>query len=172
MTSTGYTTANYDSWSSFSKFLILLLMFIGGCAGSTAGGIKHVRKLLLFKMLKRKLHQLLHPNVVLPVRLGNTVISDKVLNTITMFFFAYILIFVVSTAAMLAMGMDMISCASAAASCLGNVGSALGVVGPNYSYAAIPIGAKILLTVCMWLGRFEIFTAFIPTTYKRGSFLE
>jgi len=85
------------------------------------------------------------------------------------------LIFVVSTASMLAMGLDMISGASASASCLGNVGPALGVVGPNYSYAALPALAKVWLTLGMWLGRLEIFTAlilFIPTTYKRDTFLE
>jgi trk system potassium uptake protein TrkH len=175
MTTTGYTTVDYGEWSSFSRFLIFMLMFVGGCAGSTAGAIKQVRILLMFKMLKRKLQQLLHPNVILNVRLGSNVISEKMLHTITMFFFAYILIFIISSAAMLAMGMDMISGASAAASCLGNVGPALGIVDPSYSYAAVPEAGKIWLTFCMWIGRLEIFTAvilFIPTAYKREAFLE
>ena len=175
MTTTGYTTANYGDWSSFSKFLILLLMFIGGCAGSTSGAIKHVRILLMLKMLKRKLKKLLHPNIVIPVRLGENIISDETLHTISMFFFAYILIFVISSAAMLAMGLDLISGASAAASCLGNIGPALGIVDPSNSYAAIPEAGKVWLTFCMWIGRLEIFTAlilFIPAAYKRETFLE
>jgi len=175
ITTTGYATANYDTWSNFARFIILMLMFIGGCAGSTSGAIKSVRILLMFKMLRRKLRQLLHPHAVLPVRLGDNVISDKALHTITMFFFAYILIFIVSTAAMLAFGMDMISGASASASCLGNVGPALGMVGPNFSYESVPVMGKIWLTGCMWIGRLEIFTAlilFVPTAYKRETFLE
>lgn len=175
ITTTGYATANYDAWSSFAKFLILILMFIGGCAGSTSGAMKQVRLLLMFKMLKKKIMQLLHPNAVIHVRLGDSVVSDRTLHTITMFFFAYILIFIISTAGMLAMGMDMITGASAAASCLGNVGPALGNLGPNFSYAAVPPAGKIWLVVCMWLGRLEIFTAlilFVPTAYKRETLLE
>ncbi len=175
MTTTGYTVANYDAWSSFAKFLILILMFIGGCAGSTSGAMKQVRILLMFKMLKKKIMQLLHPNAVIHVRLGDSVIPDKTLHTITMFFFAYILIFIISTAGMLATGMDMLTGASAAAACLGNVGPALGNLGPNFSYAAVPETGKIWLLVCMWLGRLEIFTAlilFVPTAYKRETLLE
>lgn len=175
MTTTGFTSANYANWSSFSRFMILMLMFIGGCAGSTAGAMKQVRILLLFKMLKRKLQQLLHPHAVIHVRLGKSVVSDKILNTITMFFFAYILVFIVSTAALLLMGLDMLSGASAAAACLGNIGPALGIVGPDYSYVMLPDTAKVWLTILMWIGRLEIFTAlilFIPTTYKRETFLE
>ncbi len=174
MTTTGYTTANYDAWPSFSRFAILLLMFVGGCSASTAGAMKQVRVLLMLKMLKRKLHQLLNPKAVLPVRLGDAVVSDQNLHTITMFFFAYILIFVISTSAMLAMGLDMVTGASATASCLGNVGPALGGVGPSYSYAGLPQLAKIWLVGCMWLGRLEIFAAlilFVPTAYKKEAFL-
>jgi trk system potassium uptake protein TrkH len=152
-----------------------MLMFVGGCSASTSGAMKQVRVLLMFKMLKQKLRQLLNPHSVVPVRLGNTVVSQKDLHTITMFFFAYILIFVLCSAAMLALGMDMISGASATASCLGNVGPALGGVGPNYSYESVPLAGKVILVVCMWLGRLEIFTAlilFVPTAYKREAFLE
>ncbi len=174
ITTTGYATANYADWSSFSKFLILMLMFLGGCAGSTSGAIKQVRLLLMFKMLKRKLKKLLHPNIVIPVRLGENIISDELLHTISMFFFAYILIFVISSIAMVAMGLDIISGASAAAASLGNIGPALGIVNPSSSYAAIPEAGKVWLTFCMWIGRLEIFTAlilFIPSAYKRETFL-
>ena len=175
LTTTGFTTANYDVWSSFARFLLFLLMFVGGCAGSTSGAIKQVRLLLLFKMLRKKLHKLLHPRAVMPVRLGDKLIPEESLHTITMFFFAYILVFIISTAGMLALGMDMVSGSSAVAACLGNVGPALGSVGPTYSYAPLPELAKIWLAVCMWLGRLEIFTAlilFVPTAYKREVFLE
>ncbi len=175
MTTTGYTTANYGEWSSFSKFLIFILMFFGGCAGSTSGAVKQVRILLMFKMLKRKLQKLLHPNIVLPLRLGEKIIPEETIHTISMFLFAYLLIFIISSAAMVALGLDMITGVSSAASCLGNVGPALGMVDPSNSYAAIPEAGKIWLTFCMWLGRLEIFTAlilFIPSAYKRETFLE
>jgi len=175
LTTTGFTTANYDSWPELSRFVLLIIMFIGGCAGSTSGAMKNVRILLMLKMLKKKLYELVQPNAVIPVRLGGNIVSNKTLHTITMFFFAYILIFIVSTAAMLGFGMDIISGASASASCLGNVGPALGLVGPNNSYELLHPAAKIWLSVCMWIGRLEIFTAlilFIPSAYKRESFLE
>lgn len=126
-------------------------------------------------MLKRKLLKLLNPRAVLPVRLGNNVVLDQALHTITMFFFAYILIFILATSAMLAMGLDMVIGASATASCLGNVGPVLGEVGPSFSYVSVPPLAKVLLVVCMWLGRLEIFMAlilFVPIAYKREAFLK
>ncbi|MEF8848664.1 MAG: potassium transporter TrkG, partial [Candidatus Thermoplasmatota archaeon] len=175
LTTTGYTSVDYGSWSSFARFVILLLMFIGGCAGSTSGSVKQIRVLLMLKMLRKKLRQLLHPNVVDPVRIGGRVVSEKTLHTISMFFFAYILIFIISSGFMLFLGLDMITGISAAASCLGNIGPALGMLGPSYSYAAIPPIGKIWLVCCMWLGRLEIFTAlilFIPTAYKRETFLK
>ena len=175
MTTTGYTTANYDAWPAFSRFILILLMFVGGCSASTGGAMKQVRLLLMLKMLKKKLKQLINPHAVVHVRLGKGVVSDQDLHTVTMFFFAYILIFIISTGAMLAMGLDMITGASATASCLGNVGPALGAVGPNFSYAAIPEFGKVWLIACMWLGRLEIFTAlilFVPTAYQKEVFLK
>jgi trk system potassium uptake protein TrkH len=175
MTTTGYTTVDYETWPSFSRFLLLLLMFVGGCAASTSGAIKQVRALLMLKMLKQKLRQLLNPHSVFPVRLGKAIVSEKDLHTITMFFFAYILIFIICSAILLALGMDIFTGASATASCLGNVGPALGGVGPSYSYASVPPAGKVVLIACMWLGRLEIFTAlilFVPSAYKRETFLE
>lgn len=175
MTTTGYTTTDYEAWPSFSRFLIMLIMFVGGCAASTSGAMKQVRVLLLLKMLKNKIQQLLNPRAVVPIRLGGTIISDRDIHMVSIFFFAYILIFILSTGALLAMGLDMITGASATASCLGNVGPALGEVGPCCNYASIPNPAKILLVGCMWLGRLEIFTAlilFVPTAYKREAFLK
>lgn len=175
MTTTGYTTADYDAWPSFSRFALLIAMFVGGCAASTGGAMKQVRLLLMLKMLKNKIRQLLNPRAVIPVRLGGVVMSDSDLHMITMFFFAYMLIFILATGALLALGLDLITGASAAASCLGNVGPALGGVGPSFSYASVPAAGKILLVACMWLGRLEIFTAlilFVPTAYKREAFLK
>jgi trk system potassium uptake protein TrkH len=174
MTTTGYTTADYDAWPSFSRFVLLLAMFVGGCAASTGGAMKQVRVLLLLKMLKNKIQMLLNPRVVMPVRLGGVVVSDDDLHMVTMFFFAYVLIFIIASGALLALGLDMITGASAAASCLGNVGPALGGVGPSFSYESVPQSGKILLVGCMWLGRLEIFSAlilFVPTAYKREAFL-
>jgi len=174
MTTTGYTTADYDTWPSFSRFALLIAMFVGGCAASTGGAMKQVRLLLMLKMLKNKIRQLLNPRAVIPVRLGGVVMSDSDLHMVTMFFFAYLLIFILATGALLALGLDLVTGASASASCLGNVGPALGGVGPSLSYASVPAAGKILLVACMWLGRLEIFTAlilFVPTAYKREAFL-
>ena len=160
-TTTGFVTADYDTWPAFSKSVLLILMFIGGCAGSTGGAIKNIRVLLLLKQAYREFRKLIHPQAVTPIRLGDKVVSEDVMRNITGFFFLYIFVFVISSFIMTILGLDIVSAMASVAATLGNVGPGLGLVGPVQSYAVIPPLGKIVLTLCMLLGRLEIYTVLI-----------
>ncbi|MEE8564692.1 MAG: TrkH family potassium uptake protein [Atribacterota bacterium] len=160
-TTTGFVTADYDIWPAFSKSVLLILMFIGGCAGSTGGAIKNIRVLLLLKQAYREFRKLIHPQAVTPIRLGDKVVSEDVMRNITGFFFLYIFVFVISSFIMTILGLDIVSAMASVAATLGNVGPGLGLVGPVQSYAVIPPLGKIVLTLCMLLGRLEIYTVLI-----------
>lgn len=169
-TTTGFTTADFNTWPAFSKSVLLLLMFIGGCAGSTGGAIKNIRILLLIKQAYREFYKLIHPKAVVPIRLGNKTVSEDVMRNITGFFFLYIFIFVVSSFIMSILGLDIISATASVAATLGNVGPGLGLVSPVQTYAFIPPLGKIVLTICMLLGRLEIYTVLIlviPEFWKK-----
>ena len=161
ITTTGFVTADYDTWPAFSKSILLILMFIGGCAGSTGGAIKNIRILLLMKQAYREFRKLLHPQAVSPIRLGDKVVSEDVMRNITGFFFLYIFIFIISSFIMTILGLDIVSAMSSVAATLGNVGPGLGLVGPSQTYAFIPPLGKIVLSLCMLLGRLEIYTVLI-----------
>ena len=160
-TTTGFVTADYDTWPAFSKSVLLILMFIGGCAGSTGGAIKNIRVLLLIKQAYREFYKLIHPQAVSPIRLGDKVVSEDVMRNITGFFFLYIFIFIISSFIMTILGLDIVSAMASVAATLGNVGPGLGLVGPVQTYAFIPPLGKIVLTLCMLLGRLEIYTVLI-----------
>jgi len=145
-------------------------MFIGGCAGSTGGAIKNIRILLIIKQAYREFYKLIHPKAVTPIRLGNKTVSEDVMRNITGFFFLYIFIFVVSSFIMCILGLDIISATASVAATLGNVGPGLGLVGPSQTYAFIPPLGKIVLILCMLLGRLEIYTVLIlviPEFWKK-----
>jgi len=170
ITTTGFVTADYDTWPAFSKSILLILMFVGGCAGSTGGAIKNIRILLLLKQAAREFKKLIHPKAITPIRLGNKTISEEVMRNISSFFFLYILIFIISTFAMAILGLDLVSAAASVAATLGNVGPGLGMVGPSKTYTFIPPLGKIILTFCMLLGRLEIYTVLIlivPEFWKK-----
>jgi trk system potassium uptake protein TrkH len=161
ITTTGFATADFDRWPDFSRYILLVLMFVGGCAGSTGGGIKNVRHLILFKSASRQILKLLHPQAVVPVRLGRAVIPDEVVDNVQSFFFLYILIFIASTLYIASHGLDLISAATSVAATLGNIGPGLGQVGPMTNYVELPASAKILLSFCMLIGRLEIYTVLV-----------
>jgi len=161
ITTTGFVTADFDTWPAFSKTILLVLMFVGGCAGSTGGAIKNIRIMLLLKQASREFKKLIHPQAITPIRLGNKTISEEVMRNITSFFFLYIFIFVICSFIMSALGLDMVSAAASVAATLGNVGPGLGIVGPSKTYTFIPPLGKIILTLCMLLGRLEIYTVLI-----------
>lgn len=169
-TTTGFVTTDYDTWPAFSKSVLLILMFIGGSAGSTGGAIKNIRILLLLKQAYREFRKLIHPQAVTPIRLGDKVVSENVMRNITGFFFLYIFIFVISSLIMAILGLDAFSAMASVAATLGNVGPGLGLVGPMQNYAFIPPLGKIVLILCMLLGRLEIYTVLIlvvPEFWKK-----
>jgi len=161
ITTTGFATADFDTWPNVARLALFLLMFIGGCAGSTSGGLKVVRLLLLVKYGYRELVQSLHPKAILPIRLGKQVVSRGVMGAILSFFILYIFIFAVASLILSALGMDTVSATSAAATTLGNVGPGFDIIGPAANFSGVhPIG-KLVLVFCMWIGRLEIFTVLV-----------
>ncbi len=170
LTTTGFTTADFDKWPVFSQSLLLFLMFIGGCAGSTGGAIKCVRIYVLLKQAVKELRQLVHPHAVIPVKLGRKVVSQDTLNGIWGLFFLYLGIFSAASWVLSFVGVDFFTSVSAVAATLGNVGPGLAKVGPAENFAHLPIVAKWILIVCMLVGRLEIYTLLIlllPEFWKK-----
>jgi trk system potassium uptake protein TrkH len=170
LTTTGFTTANFDTWPAFSRTLLLVLMFFGGSGGSTAGSIKLIRVLVVFKFLLREVNKIVSPHAVIPLRVGGHVIPNSTVNSIMGFVGLYFTIFIVSALYLTFLGHDLVTAFSAVAATQGNVGPGLGAVGPNHSYAGLQGSAKVLLTLLMLVGRLEIYTVLaflIPDTGMR-----
>lgn len=169
-TTTGYATDNFDLWPSFSKWLLLILMFVGGCAGSTSGAIKNIRIIILLKKAHRELQRLIYPKAVLPIRVANRVVSEEVTSSIMSFFYLYILVFLIGTLLVMAEGVPLITAISACAATIGNVGPGLELVGPAMNYSGLSNLSKFVLSLLMLLGRLELFTIlvlFIPAFWKK-----
>ncbi|UZP68360.1 TrkH family potassium uptake protein [Desulfovibrio mangrovi] len=160
-TTTGFATADYELWLPFPQALLLFLMFLGGCAGSTGGGIKCMRVLLLLKQGYHELFRLVHPRAVKHIKLGGRIVPAEVMSGIWGFFILYVALFVVSSFLLSALGIDVLTAFAAVAACIGNIGPGLGTVGPAENFAHLPLAAKWILTWCMLLGRLEIYTVFI-----------
>lgn len=170
LTTTGFSTADFEKWSVAAQYLLLFLMFIGGCAGSTGGAIKCIRIYILIKQGLKELRQIIHPHAVIPVKLGGKIISPDTLSGIWALFFLYLIIFILASFSLALMGIDLLTSASAVAATLGNVGPGLGTVGPTENYAHLPAAAKWILTICMLFGRLEIYTLlilFIPEFWRK-----
>ena len=164
LSSTGFGTADYILWGAFGQGALFVLMFIGGSAGSTAGGIKCIRVLVLFKQAKRALYQLIHPKAVLPLKVGRKNVSVQVANSITGFFVLYMALAAAATLGVSSFGVDLVTSFSAVISSLSNIGPGLGEVGPTSNYAALPDSVKLILSICMLIGRLEIMTVFVLCT--------
>lgn len=158
LTTTGYATQDYELWPALPQSLLLLCMFLGGCAGSTGGGIKCMRILLLLKQVSLELRRLIHPRAVMRVKLGGKNVPPDVIGSITGFFVLYLGLFIVSSLLLAALGVDLVSSFAAVAACIGNIGPGIGSVGPTDNYAHLAPAAKWVLTLCMLLGRLEIYT--------------
>ncbi|MDR1545982.1 MAG: TrkH family potassium uptake protein [Deltaproteobacteria bacterium] len=158
VSTTGFSTDDWSAWPSLSKAVIFFLFFVGGCSGSTSGGVKCIRWLLLFKSVNRACRRLIRPRAVFPVRLQGKTIDEEVLDGVWLFLVVYFLTMAVAALALCAMGLDLSSALSAAASALGNVGPALGGIGAVGTYADLPGAAKGLLSLCMLLGRLELYS--------------
>lgn len=169
ITTTGYATMDYDQWAPIGKGVLLILMFVGGCAGSTAGGIKVGRYMIGLQRAKIEMKQMVHPRAMIPQKFGDRFIHDSLVLNVLQFFFLYIGLALLGTLCMTILGLDLISGFSATLACLGNIGPGFGTVGPTVNYAFIPDIGKYFLTLLMLLGRLEIYTfilLFIPEFWK------
>lgn len=158
MTTTGYATHDFNLWPLAARFLLVLLMFSGGCGGSTAGGIKMVRVFVLGKHVLRDLRRAMIPQSVARIKLGRTVLEEGAIANIVSFFVLFMTLFALMTLIMTRYTPDLVTATSAVIACLGNVGPGLGAVGPAEVYAFIPAPGKIVLSIAMLLGRLELYT--------------
>lgn len=170
VTTTGFTTANYELWPQFSQMLLFLLMFFGGSAGSTGGAIKQIRILIVLKYIRRELAKLVHPKAVIAIRIGDRPVPEDTVEGIMGFVLLYIAVFAVTSLFLMSQGMDILSGTAAVAATLGNVGPGFGMVGPTSTYAGLTMATKLMLSFCMLLGRLELYTIlalFVPSFWKR-----
>lgn len=158
LTTTGFVTADYLQWPTFLWMIIVLLMFIGGSAGSTGGGIKVIRQSLLLKNSFMELRRAIHPAAVLPAKYNGKSVSQDIVYKIMAFFLVYIIVFAAGVMVLTAMGIDFNTSIGASIASLGNIGPGIGKVGPVYNYAFLPEAAKWVLSFMMVLGRLELFT--------------
>ncbi|MGE4489533.1 MAG: TrkH family potassium uptake protein [Kiritimatiellales bacterium] len=170
LTTTGFITADFDRWPDASRLLLVLMMFVGGCAGSTAGGIKVVRIFVMWKKMLKEVRQFMRPQAVIQLKLGGKPVEDEVVANIAAFFTIFVVVFAMASFLMTFYAPDLASAVTSVIATLGNIGPGLSAVGATQNYAAIPAGGQIVLTLCMLLGRLELYTVlilFLPTFWKR-----
>ncbi|MEQ9310379.1 MAG: TrkH family potassium uptake protein [Balneolaceae bacterium] len=170
ITTTGFGTDDYELWYSFGAFFLFLLFFTGGSAGSTGGGIKMIRWMILIRNTGREIKQIIHPKAILPVRIGEKAISSDIQRTVLSFFILYIFIFALGAFCISLFGYDIMSSIGASISALGNIGPGWGEFGPTDSFAKLPYLGKWILILLMMIGRLEIFTVLIifsPSFWKQ-----
>jgi trk system potassium uptake protein TrkH len=170
LTTTGFGTADFEIWPVLAQYLLVLLMFTGGCAGSTGGGMKVARILLLFKHAQVQLYRLIHPRAVRLVKLGDIPVDREVMQAILGFFALFMGVFVVASCLLAASGMDLVSSGAAVIATLSNIGPGLGSVGPADNFAQVPAFGKTVLIACMLMGRLELFTVlvlFFPSFWRK-----
>lgn len=169
MTGTGFTTTNFGTWNFGARMVLLTLMFIGACGGSTGGGIKVVRVLTLLKHTRVMMRKAISPKAVIPVKYNQKSLPEGIIRDIIAFVFLYFLVFMVASIVLGFLGLDVETAISAVATCQANCGPGLGGVGPAFNYFWLPVLGKIVLAIVMWLGRLEIFTVimmFFPRYWK------
>jgi trk system potassium uptake protein TrkH len=167
-TTTGFATADFSSWPLALPYVLIYASIVGACAGSTGGGMKVIRILLIFKQGSREIKRLIHPNAVITVKLGRNMVPDRVIESVWGFFAVYVLVYLILLIVLLVMGMDVVTAFSAVGACLNNLGPGLEGVAANYADISDP--AKWVLCLAMLLGRLEIFTLlvlFMPMFWRR-----
>jgi len=171
LTGTGYVTQNFSEWGNFPLVYFLILMFIGGCAGSTTCGIKIFRIQILYKFISNQLKKIIYPRGVFKIKYENNIVDEKFLASIISFIFLYILIFFIITALLSTSGLDFVTSLSAAATSISNVGPGLGdIIGPNGNFSQLSDFSKWILSLAMILGRLELFAVlvlFIPSFWRK-----
>ncbi len=161
ITTTGFATADYLQWPAMSQLILLVCMFIGASAGSTGGGIKILRVILLFKYCYRELFSLIHPQSIAHIKIGGRRVPDDVIRSVIGFLALYVGLFVICSVLLAGLGVDFSTSFGAVAASIGNIGPGFGLVGPADNYAGLPVMGKWLLACCMLLGRLEIYTVII-----------
>jgi trk system potassium uptake protein TrkH len=170
ITTTGYVTADFEIWPVLPQCILLFCMFLGACAGSTGGGMKCMRIMLLLKHSYLDLFHLIHPHAVTQLKFGKRLVTDDIIKGVWGFFIIYLGLFILSSLMLTALGIDLITSFSAVAACIGNIGPGLGSVGPTNNFAHLPLMAKWVLSFCMLLGRLEIYTViilFVPEFWRK-----
>ena len=170
ITTTGYATADFNAWPAFSKAILVILMFVGACAGSTGGGMKVARIVILAKTSVCDMRKMLHPNAVATVRFEGKPIGEKNIRSVHLFLTVYLIVFTISCLLLSLEEMDLVTTFTAVAACMNNIGPGLEVVGPMGNFAAFSPWAKVLLSFDMLVGRLEIFPMlllFAPSIWKR-----
>ncbi len=166
LTTTGYATTDFALWPAFSRNALFLVMFIGGCSGSTGGGIKVVRIVTLIKLAFNEMKQLVYPRGVFPLRMNGSIMKKEIVYPIAGFFFLYIFLLLTITLGVASGGYDIITSFSTALATLGNIGPGFGLIGPALNYSFYPVYIKWILSISMMLGRLEIYTVLILITPK------
>ncbi|MCG8604688.1 TrkH family potassium uptake protein, partial [bacterium] len=161
VTTTGFHSADYETWAVSSQLILVVLMFFGGCAGSTGGGIKIVRIYLALKHGLVQLKKLVHPHAIIPIRLGNRSVSSSAITDILGFLLVYFVILVLAAIFMSFLGLDLITAVSTVISTLSNIGPGVGTIGPTENFAHIPMSGKWVLSFLMLIGRLEIYTVLV-----------
>ena len=167
---TGYVSSNFEQWGNYASVLFLILMFIGGCAGSTTGGLKIFRFQILFKYIHLHLKKMLRPHMVITAQFNGKKVPESTFESVMTFFFVYIVTFASSALLLSFSGLDFLTCISAAASTISNVGPGLGpIIGPDGNYSILDSYSKIILIATMFLGRLELLTILVlllPSFWK------
>ena len=161
LTTTGYSSDDYVQWGAFPQILLFILMITGGCAGSTSGGVKFVRVLLIFKFIRLELLKLLHPKVVVHVKINRVRVTPEIQSNIFAFLFLYITTLAAATLLVSLDGHSFLTSVGAAVSALSNIGPGLDAVGPAENFAGMSSYLKWVLIACMMMGRLELMTVFV-----------
>jgi trk system potassium uptake protein TrkH len=170
ITTTGFCTADFDQWPNASRLLLVLMMFFGGCAGSTGGGMKIVRVFIMFKKMVREMKLFMRPSAVIQMKLGGKPVEQEIISHISAFFAIFLTIFAIGSFVMTFFTPDLETATTSVIATLGNIGPGLNAVGASQNYAAIPAGGQALLTFFMLLGRLELYTVlilFLPSFWKK-----
>lgn len=171
LTTTGYASVDFELWNDQAKMVLLVLMFIGGCAGSASGGPKVVRHVLLARFTLQSLRRVLHPRAILPTKLGGRVVPEPLVQTVIVFFLFYLLVFSACTGVLVAFGADILTGITATIACLGNIGPGFGPVGPMGHFGDLHPVSRVALTLAMWIGRLEVLTVLVilrPEAWRDG----
>lgn len=172
MTTTGYSTVDFDLWPSFSKLILFFLMFVGGSAGSTAGGMKVIRIMIVLKLIKREVSKIFHPRALIPIKVGGKIVSNEIIARINSFTAIHLVIFTIGSLVVSLEGGTIESSMSAVAATLNNIGPGFGAVGPTVTFAHYSDFTKIFLSLVMLLGRLEHFTIIallVPKSWTKES---